>query len=180
MMTDKPTITYETTTVHTIERFEVTTEIDDDQDISYLDGRHDGVSASEINHPDPEIRGDVRTDAIMRSRHGKHWGQIGVIVRSQPDNVVRASLWGIDVHDSEVYRHNAKARERADAYFGELLSGLLTEARDQVHDEHYPAGVGPNDERIVDHLPVVDPNNAPIDGASLRSAASTSIDWWEC
>jgi len=171
-------ITYETSTTHTIARFVVTVEVDDVQDISYLDGRHDGVSASEINHPDPAIRSAVRTDAIMRARHGKQWGEVGVVVTSQPDNVVRASLWGIDVWDSETYCRNEKARGNANDYFGTILSDLLTEARDQVHDEHHPAGVGVGDERTVDHLPVVDPNDGPVDGASVREAGSTAIDWW--
>lgn len=177
MVDETKVITYQSTTTYTIDRFVIDVEIDDMQDISYLDGRHDGVSGSEINHPDPEIRGDVRTDAIMRARHGKDWGQVGIIVRSRPDNVVRASLWGIDVFDSETYRHNVKARERADAYFGEILSDLLTEARDQVHAEHVTDSRKDAD-RTVDVLPVVDPNNAPVDAASLRDAASTAIDWW--
>ncbi len=167
-------ITYETTTVHTIERFEITVEIDDAQDISYLDGRN---GTEDINYPDPEIRGYVRADAIMRARHGKQWGQVAIIVRSQPDNVVRASLGGTDAWDSETYLHNSKARERADAYFGDLINDLLTEARDQVHAEHV-SDSRKHADRTVDVLPVVDVNNGPVDGASLRDAASTAVDWW--
>lgn len=174
MVEEAKVITYETTTVHAIERFEVTTEIDDAQDISYLDDRN---GSTDINHPDAEIRGYVRTDAVIRARHGKQWAQVGVIVRSQPDDVVRASLWGIEVWDSDVYHRNAKARGHADAYFGEVLSDLLTEARDEVHKEHVTDSRKDAD-RIVDLLPVVGVNGGPMDGAELRAHASIAVDWW--
>jgi hypothetical protein len=174
-------ITYETTTEHQIDRLEVSVEIDDVQDVSYLDEERNGGG---INDPDPEIRMGARADAIRKARHGKSWGNVCVIVRSQPDDVIRASLSGIDALASSAYRnyprdsvlYSPAVEERAEhaaAYFGEILSELVDEARAEIATETGWVA----DART---LPVVDQMNGSVDGADVREMASTAVDWWVC
>jgi len=113
-----------------------------------------------------------RADAIRLAQHGRSWGYVSIVVRSEPDHVVRASLGGVDSFDSNVYHRNERARANADAYLGELLAELYDEARDAIADEH-----GPLDAAMA--LPLVDDSlNHPADGAWLRVMAETAIDYW--
>lgn len=169
--------TYTTTTTHSVEALEVTVEVDDEQDISFLD-----ESAGHINDPDPMVRMGARADAILRSLHGREWGLVTVVVRSQPDNVVRAVLGGVDARNSGAYQsypgtviYSPDAERRALAaadYFGEVLTELVAEARDSVREDIGDA---------ADSLPVVDclgGGGDDVTGADVRDMAATAIDWW--
>ena len=181
-------ITYETTTKHTIDRFEVSAEIDDVQDISHLDNYPD------VNASDPEDRHAARADAIRKAQHGKTWGMVTVIVRSQPDNVVRAVLGGVEAFNSATYVNyprrsviyseaTERRAENAAECFGEILSELVEEARDAVVDYVSDETQSESDlagtRGMVESLPVVDyATNGPVDGAAVRDIAATAVDWW--